>query len=224
MLLMHVGSPAEEEVEENPEERSGNSKVAAQANAAGAQAIDTAKSAPDTSASDCKARRIVSVLNGHELSAVCLHNEAHLAEGADGVSFKCCEKGALTGGHSCCGTDPVEVTFSLEHTLVTNPNVRQEKLREELDCDVSFTAIDARKLTMEDGRSSPNCQGAALTVGRTPKPESLNSASPPRKGHRIDPLPFPLIVCRILRHRLRPVRYSACPSSVTASSSSSLSG
>jgi hypothetical protein len=85
-------------------------------------------------------------------------------KGADGVSFKHCEKGALTTEHSCCGTYLIEVTFSLDCALVTNPNVRQQKkLRDKSDCDVCFPVIDARKLTMEDGCSSTDEHNPVLS-------------------------------------------------------------
>ena len=44
--------------------------------------------------------------------------------------------------------------FTLDYTLVTNPNVKAEKLQDELDYDIGFPMVDASKLTMEDGYSS----------------------------------------------------------------------
>jgi hypothetical protein len=115
--------------------------------------------------------------------------------GADKVSFKCFEKGALAVGHSCCGSYLIEVTHSLNCALVTNPNVRREKLNEELDCDISFPMIDVSKLTMKDGCSSTDEHNRVL--GSIMQHEAVlawmakNDKIQEEKGKAVDDEDFP---------------------------------
>jgi hypothetical protein len=75
------------------------------------------------------------------------------AEGVDSVSFKHWEKGGLSVNNSHCGTHLIGLMIKVEHALAMNPKAKRETLQDETDHDIAFPAVNARKLTMEEGCS-----------------------------------------------------------------------
>ena len=74
--------------------------------------------------------------------------------GVEEVRFEYWEKGGLEVGHSYYGSYLIGVMHIMDYTKITNPNIICDKVQTELDYEVSFPMVSAKKRTMVDGYSA----------------------------------------------------------------------